>query len=499
MRFIHSIFGTLAVVLLANSSPVHAADRPNIILIIADDLAWDDSEPYGHPTIRTPNLTRMAKSGMRFDRAFLTISSCSASRSSLITCKYPHRTDAEQLHWPLPGNQVTFVELLRRSGYWTAAAGKWHLGNEIKDRFDRVWEVDTSGFQLPSGKAGETGKFQETAIGDARSGCADWLTALNARPKDQPFFLWLAALDPHRPYDEGILENPHKPEDVILPPYVPDTPEVPKDMALYYDEATRLDRFIGKVMDALEDQRIAKNTLIVFISDNGRPFPRDKTTLYDSGIRTPMFAVWPQKIEPHSICKEMLSSIDLGVGFLELAGIPIPQDMDGQSFAPLLSNPRQAIRNYCFAEKHWHDYEDHSRAVRSHRYKYILNDYHDLPMTPPADAVRGPVFQTMLKLHEAGKLESHQQQCLALPRPKEELYDLVKDPHEINNLANNPAYQTVLQKHRQVMQTWRQATQDRIPSVRTPDEFDRRTGGVTPARIRPRPSKAEMMKTILKP
>ncbi|MBT5926246.1 MAG: sulfatase-like hydrolase/transferase, partial [Verrucomicrobia bacterium] len=205
---------------LASSPGIEAADRPNIILIIADDLAWDDSEPYGHTTIRTPNLTRMATAGMRFDRAFLTISSCSASRSSLITGKYPHRTDAEQLHWPLPGNQVTFVELLRKAGYWTAAAGKWHLGNEIKDRFDRIWEADTSGFQLPSGKAAEAGKFQETAIGDAKSGCSDWLTALNARPKDQPFFLWLAALDPHRPYDEGILENPHSVDDVQLPPYV---------------------------------------------------------------------------------------------------------------------------------------------------------------------------------------------------------------------------------------------------------------------------------------
>ncbi len=497
MRFFNlvTVLGIWAITCSLN---LGADERPNIILIIADDLAWDDSTPYGHPTIRTPNLTRMADTGMRFDRAFLTISSCSASRSSLITCKYPHRTDAEQLHWPLPGNQVTFVELLKDAGYWTAAAGKWHLGNEVKDRFDRIWEVDTSGFQLPSGKAAESGKFKETAIGDAKSGCADWLNALNARPKDQPFFLWLAALDPHRPYDEGILENPHSVDDVQLPPYVPDTPEVRKDMALYYDEATRLDRFVGQVMNAVEDQGIAENTLIVFISDNGRPFPRDKTTLYDSGIRTPMFAVWKNTIAPQSICKELVSSIDLGAGFLDLARIQIPSGMDGKSFAPLLTNPRKSIRDYCFAEKHWHDYEDHSRAVRSHRYKYILNDYHDFPMTPPADAVRGPVFQAMLKMHRDGHLKPHQQQCLALPRPKEELYDLIKDPYELNNLAHQDAFGTVLVKHRDVLQSWRLATNDTIPSVRTPDEFDRQTGGVTPARIRPRPSKAEMKKTVLK-
>lgn len=497
MQFLNLIFA-LSVCAVILSSRLEANERPNIILIIADDLAWDDSAPYGHPTIRTPNLTRMAATGMRFDKAFLTISSCSASRSSLITCKYPHRTDAEQLHWPLPKNQVTFVELLKDAGYWTAAAGKWHLGDQVKNRFDRVWEVDTSGFQLPSGKAGESGEFKETAIGDARSGCADWLTALNARPKDQPFFLWLAALDPHRPYDEGILEKPHGANDVRLPPYVPDTPEVRKDMALYYDEATRLDRFVGDVMEGVRDQGIAQNTLILFISDNGRPFPRDKTTLYDSGIRTPMFAVWKDTIAPKSVCKELVSSIDLGAGFLELAGVKQPSSMDGKSFAPLLENPGKSIRNYCFAEKHWHDYEDHSRAVRSHRYKYILNDYNDLPMTPPADAVRGPVFQAMLKLHQQGKLKAQQQQCLTAPRPAEELYDLVDDPHELKNLAHQDAYQAVLKKHRDILQSWRLATNDKIPAIRTPDEFDRQTGGVTPARIRPRPSKAQMKKTVLK-
>ncbi|MCB0842543.1 MAG: sulfatase-like hydrolase/transferase, partial [Bacteroidetes bacterium] len=101
---------------------------PNIILIIADDMAWDDSGAYGHPSIRTPNIDRLAREGMRFDRAFLTTSSCSPSRSSIITGKYPHQTGAQELHLPLPGDQVTFVEKLKAAGYWTASAGKWHLG-----------------------------------------------------------------------------------------------------------------------------------------------------------------------------------------------------------------------------------------------------------------------------------------------------------------------------------------------------------------------------------
>ena len=126
---------------------------------------------------------------MRFDNAYLTISSCSPSRCSILTGRYPHNTDAEELHWPLPAEQVTFVEHLKSHGYWTGAAGKWHLGTAARDRFDVVREVDTSGFQLPTDAQGKRGDFTETSQGDARSGCADWLPLLRARPLDKPFFV----------------------------------------------------------------------------------------------------------------------------------------------------------------------------------------------------------------------------------------------------------------------------------------------------------------------
>ena len=160
-----------------------AAPRPNFVLMIADDMAWDDSTPYGHETIRTPNLKRLADEGIRFDRAFLTCSSCSPSRASILTGRYPHNTDAEQLHWPLPAEQVTFVEKLREAGYWTAAAGKWHLGDEARDRFDLVREADTSGFMLPSGAAAAEGRFEQTGSSDLKSGCADWVATLRDRPR----------------------------------------------------------------------------------------------------------------------------------------------------------------------------------------------------------------------------------------------------------------------------------------------------------------------------
>src|SRR5262245_42853780 len=131
----------------------HAAgpQRPNVVLIIADDMAQDDCGAYGNPKVRTPHIERLAREGMRFDRAFVMASSCSPSRASILTGRYPHNTGAEELHWPLPPDQVTFVEKLRASGYWTAAAGKWHLGNAVKARFDVVREANPSAFQLGTG------------------------------------------------------------------------------------------------------------------------------------------------------------------------------------------------------------------------------------------------------------------------------------------------------------------------------------------------------------
>ena len=480
------ILGTVVIPPLARAEP---AERPNFVLLIADDLGWDDCGPYGHTTVKTPNLDALARQGMRFDRALLTISSCSPSRASIITGRYPHNTDAEQLHWPLPADQVTFVELLRGSGYWTAAAGKWHLGEAVKDRFDLIREADVSGFQLPTGPEAAQGRFVQREQGDAKSGCADWVRTLRDRPRDRPFFLWLAALDPHRDYDENVIPHPHRPEDVVVPPYLPDVPETRKELALYYDEISRLDRFVGEVLAKLERQGEAENTLVLFFSDNGRPFPRDKTTLYDGGIKTPWIVRWPGRVTPGSTTESLVSCVDIAPTLLELAGLEIPSQFEGKSFAPLLEDPKATIRRYAYAEHNWHDYEDHGRAVRSVRYKYIRNYYNDLPGTPPADVVRSPTYRVMIRLYDAGKLASEQMTCFNKPRPAEELYDTLTDPHELRNLAADPAHARTLDRMRRALAEWQRGTGDRLPEVRTADEFDRRTGAALPNRIRPRPPK----------
>ena len=470
-----------------STSTSPSSSPPNLILIIADDLSWDDLGCYGHPNIKTPNIDQLAEEGMRFTHAFLTTSSCSPSRSSIITGQYPHQTDAEQLHWPLPGDRVTFTEKLQAAGYWTAQAGKWHLGDAVKDRFDQLMEESTAGFVYKPG--GETSYETSTIDG---SGCQNWLNILKARPQDKPFFLWLAAVDPHRPYEAGSIAEPHQPEDAIVPPYLPDEPEVKADLALYYDEVSRMDDYIGQLMEELENQGVSDHTMILFITDNGRPFPRDKTTLYDGGIKTPWIVRWPSQVAAGSTSSSLVSALDIAPTFLSLAGIEPGINFLGEDFSPAFQNPEAHIRDYIFAEDHWHDFEDYTRTVRDKRYKYIRNFYPDLPNTPGADALRSPTFQKMLAMKEENTLNEAQMACFLSPRPEEELYDLETDPYELNNLAADPSFVDMLSKMRTEMDRVRTETKDELPAKRTADEFTRDTGLPLPNRIRPRPSKAEM-------
>ena len=281
--------------------------------------------------------------------------------------------------------------------------------------------------------------------------------------------------------------------DVQLPPYHPDTPEVRKDYLQYYAEISRMDRYIGEVLAELQRSGEADNTLVLFISDNGRPFPRDKTTLYDSGIRTPWIVRWPRQVAAGTTCHNLVSSVDIAATMLDAAGVQIPKSVEGKSFKSMLSNPTTPIRDYVFAEKNWHDYEDFARAVRDTRYKYIRNFYDDLPLTPPADAVRSPTFQVMKQERESGTLKPIHSRTFVAPRPKEEFYDTDRDPHELNNLAESPDHVDALKRMQAALAEWRIRTADKDPSFRTADEFDRVTGKPTAARRRPRWSKRKMV------
>lgn len=421
--------------------------RPNILMLIADDVSQYDLGCYGHPTICTPNLDTIAHSGVRFMKAFVTTSSCSPSRSSVFTGRYPHATGAEDLHRPLPAEQKIIPELLAPAGYFTGNSGKFHLGKASANKLDRIYNK-----------------------------VEDWRRFFDDRPKNQPFFLAVGFHDAHRPYQEGTIQNPHKPEDAIVPPYLADDPVIRKDLAMYYDEIARLDMEAGLLMDRLKEDGVFENTLVLFWGDNGMPFPRAKTTIYDSGIGTPLIAHQPGHIPAGSVDYGLASTVDIAPTFLEIAGVPIPDTMQGRSMKERFLKPNSSARTEIFAERNWHDFDDHSRAVRTERYKYIRNAYPEKPLSSAADVLRSPSGRRMKELRDAGQLTREQLLPYRDHRAPEELYDLYYDPHEFHNLANEPAYQSVLGRLRKLLDNWLRETEDVSVERRLPDEFNRNTG-----------------------
>jgi arylsulfatase A-like enzyme len=414
-------------------------------------MSWEDCHPNGLTVVKTPTLVALAAQGMRFDRAYLTCSSCSAARASILTGRYPHSTGAAELHQALPNEQMILTEPLRKAGYFTAAVGRWHQGPATKVKFDLVKE------------------------GGGPGGYDDWIPVLRDRPADKPFFLWLASTDPHRPFPPQAGQ-PHKPQEAVVPPYLTDCLEVRTELARYYDAVERLDANVGRVLDELNRQGDAKNTVVIFLSDSGRPFPRCKNTLYESGLRMPLCIRWPGRATAGSTCHAILSAVDIAPTILELAhAAPLPGSQ-GRSFAPLLADPQAKIRDYAFSEHNWQDYQACERGVRTERYSYIRNETPDLPATPPAEVVRGDSYQAMRRLRDAGKLPAEQMTCFVHPRPHEELYDLVHDPYELKNLSGDPKHFEALQDLRQVLSNWRTETGDVTPESLTADKYDRETG-----------------------
>lgn len=426
--------------------------KPNIVLIIGDDISDDDFGCYGHPNIRTPNVDKLAAGGLRFTNAYLTTSQCSPTRCSVITGRYPHNTGAPELMMPLPKGQVMFPDLLRKAGYYTTAAGKWHMGNYAKSAFDKI-------------------------VGGQPGGEENWIECLQKRPKNKPFFMWFASVDAHRGWSKDRHAKPHSPKDAVIPPYLIDTPAVRRDMAKFYDEVQRLDRYTGKVVEELKKQGVLNNTIIIFMADNGRPFPRCKMRLYDSGIKTPFVIHWPNGLKGKgNVCHSLISVIDIAPTILELAGLKTPPSVQGVSLTPLLNNTTSSIRKYVFAEHNWHGQTAHERMIRSGDFVYIRNAY---PQLPQICGFRQECPQRELRaLAKQGKLTPAQMDPLLEPRPAEELFNVNNDPHQIKNLVRNRKYHRTLKNLRKLMNEWQRRTSDTTPPLNkaTRDMYNRRTG-----------------------
>lgn len=429
---------------------------PNFVLIIGDDISFDDFGVYGHPTIQTPNVDGLSASGVRFLNAYLTTSSCSPTRTSLITGRYPHNTGAPELHQsnlPYLGNLPQFPHLLREAGYYTAQAGKWHFNGDASKSFD-------------------------ARIGGSPSGAENWIPTLRQRPKDKPFFMWFAAMDGHRPWDQPLSAGPHGPEDVQVPPYQINGTATREDLAHYYNEVHRFDANIGRVINELKRQGVYHNTVIIVMGDNGRPFPRDKTWLYDSGIKTPLVFHWPAGISKVTTPRGLVSTIDLAPTILELAGVEIPPTFQGVSLVPLLSEPDIRVRDFVFAERNWHAQRYHGRMVRHGDFVYIRCNLQQLTgFNFVHFSGDQPAYSELVDHWRAGEVTATQKEVIETPQPSEMLFNVAVDPLQLNNLARESAHVGNLEMLRLALDQWTKETGDTQPELEdmTPDRNDRDT------------------------
>ena len=410
--------------------------RPNILWLIGEDMC-PDLGCYGNELVYTPNIDKLASQGVRFTNAFTTAPVCSASRSAFMTGMYQttigahnhrsHRRDG----YRLPPGVHLITDYFRKAGYFTA-------------------NVTTA---APGVKG--TGKTDFNFTVENPFDGMDW----NQREEGQPFYAQINFKEAHRVF-KSDPEHPIDPDKVNLPPYYPDHPIARKDWALYLETIQNLDKKIGAVLQRLEDEGLADNTVIFFLGDHGRAHVRGKQFLYDGGIHIPLIIRWPGTLKAGTVSDELISAIDIAATSLWIAGIKPPENMQGQIFLGAKAKKRDyivAARDRC------DETVDRIRCIRSKRYKYIRNFYPDRPYTQlnRYKECQYPVLRLMRRLHAAGKLTPAQDRFMADTRPPEELYDLQADPFEIHNLASSPEHQAILKEMRSTLDEWIRKTKDK--------------------------------------
>ncbi|MGH8221595.1 MAG: sulfatase-like hydrolase/transferase, partial [Woeseiaceae bacterium] len=346
------------------------------------------------------------------------------------------------------GQHTTVPGYLRKAGYVTGHMQKKHEGPHSDRQFD-WYDEGLEGFPAFLDAAGQ-----------------------------KPFFLWVAFDDPHRPYQDDTLAVPHDPEHVTVPPYMADTRESREDIARYYDEIGRMDEVIGRFLRVLDVRGLEEDTLVVFLSDNGAPFPREKGTVYDSGVQTPLIFRWPGVVPRGVRHGGLMSVIDLAPTFLALAGAEVPEDMQGEELTAGLRDPHLWRRRAAFSERNWHDCDEHIRSVRTERYRLVHNAYIALPFGSPADVSASPSWQALYERKQSGRLTRAQGLLFQVPRPEIEFYDSERDRFELDNLAARPEYQASIAEHYSILAEWRQATRDFPPEQRRRAGYVDRISGV---------------------
>ena len=431
-EILKSVAGGAALGLLAGPRRAAAAgpDRArkrNILLVVSDDQGLDLGCLGGG--VKTPNLDALAAQGTRFDHAYAAVSSCSPSRAVLYTGLYGHQNGmyglAHDVHnQGLKDGIQTLPWLLKKAGYATALVGKKHVRPESAFPYDAELAPERSGIRDVALIADATEVFIRE-IGDA------------------PFFVTVAYSDPHRapvnfgndrpwPGVESVRYDPAK---VPVPSHLPDIPAVRADLAQYYESLSRLDSGIGMLRTALERTGHADDTLVIFLSDNGRPFPGAKTNLYDPGLHLPLIVHAPG-LSGGAVSDAMVSWVDIAPTILEWAGANGPSyPLPGRSLLPALGKRGMAGWDAIFASHEWHEINQYypMRAIRTRTRSYIENLAWQLPYPIAGDVGQSESWRAIaadprLRL---GK----RSQAAYLQRPAREFYDLERDPDEVVNLA----------------------------------------------------------------
>ena len=424
---------------------------PNLIVFIADDVSWDDLGCYGNKDVQSPNIDLLAREGIIFKNTYLTTSSCSPSRNSIITGRYPHNTGAAELHTMPPIEMISLPEILKSKGYFTLQAGKFHMGDYALRGFDQVNDNKTI-----NGEGGE--EYWEKAIENA--------------PKNQPFFMWFASYDAHRNWGENQFTGTHNVNEIKVPEYLIDGPKTRLDLVNYYDEIARFDYYIGKVVKKLKEKGEYENTVIIIMADNGRPFPHSKTRVNNQGVKTPFIVHYPKiKSTKNSLCKSLISAVDIAPTLIDFAGIEPLDHFQGLSFRDLIIDPTKKFRNYVFAEHNWHDYQAYERMVSSKSFMYIKNEMPQFSQRGPLDAVNSPTYTELKQALKNGLITERQADIFLAPRPNEELYDLINDPYQFNNLMLGSEIPEIYITLRNKLEEWSIATGDNLPENLTKDWY----------------------------
>ncbi len=468
---------------LALLMPAIAAKK-NIVLFVADDLG-KDLGCYGNPVIKTPHIDRFAREGTVFTHAFATTASCSASRSVILTGLHNH-ANAHYGHQHSYHHFSSFdwvkslPVLLKQAGYRTARVGKYHVAPEEVYKFDHAFPGNSRDMVTM------TDNSREFIAADSK----------------QPFFLYICTSDPHRgggkatdlPHQpdrfgnkaeggyQGIHEIKYSPDEVIVPPFLPDTPACRAELAQYYQSVSRIDQGFGYLLKTLKDAGVYDDTLILLISDHGIAMPGAKTTVYEPGLNSPCIVRLPDARQRGIKNAAMVSWVDLTPTLLDYAGIlnadgssvPAeiatmpggrsgrkPYQFHGRSFLSIIDQEDAKGWDRVYASHTFHEIQMYypMRVVRERKYKLIWNIAHPLPYPFASDLWASATWQAQWEL---GKDAPYGQRTVGeyIHRPKFELYDLEQDPHESNNLADDPQFQPVLYELQKKLRSFQEQAGD---------------------------------------